>query len=97
MQGVLVQELIILQPMSSDSGAPVVLLSDVSRAEAEILRGLFQAQGITVVLSQEAAGSVMPVDVGAFGKVQLLVSANQAAQARQILAEQAAQPPGTDD
>jgi hypothetical protein len=72
---------------------PVSLVRDVSRAEAEILRGLLEAEGIVVVLSQEAAGSVLPVDVGAFGQVELLVPAEQAQRAREILDATANQPP----
>jgi hypothetical protein len=76
---------------------PVRLMSYISRAQAEILRGLLEAEGITVVLSQEAAGSVLPVDVGAFGQVELLVPADQAARAREILGDVADQPSSSDD
>jgi len=88
---------IILQAMSHSGGRPVSIARDLSRAQAEILRGLLQAQDITVMLSQEAAGSVMPVDVGAFGQVEILVPAEQAARAREILDELADQPPVSDD
>jgi hypothetical protein len=75
---------------------PVTVMSYLSRAQAEILRGLLEAEGITVVLSQEAAGSVLPVDVGAFGQVELLVPADQAARAREILDGVAGQPSSED-
>ena len=83
--------------MSPSGQPPVVIVSDLSRAQAEILRGLLEAQGISVALSQEAAGSVMPVDVGAFGQVEILVAAEQAARAREILDEIAGQPSSSDE
>lgn len=88
---------IILQAMSPDPKAPVIVARDLSRAEAEILRGVLEAQGVTALLSQEAAGSIIPVDVGIFGQVHLLVSAEQAARAREILDEIADQPPSSED
>lgn len=54
--------------------------------QAEILRGLLEAQGISVVLSQEGAGrSAYAVTVGPLGQVQILVPAEQLSAARQIL------------
>ena len=83
--------------MSPSGQPPVAIVSDLSRAQAEILRGLLEAQGISVALSQEAAGSVMPVDVGAFGQVEILVAAEQATRAREILDELDRQPPSSDE
>lgn len=77
---------------TSSNEAPVVVARDIGRAEAEVLRGLLQAQGIPVMLSQEAVGSIVAVDVGAFGQVALLVSASQADEARRILNELEADP-----
>jgi hypothetical protein len=55
---------------------------------AEILRGLLEAQGITVLLSQEGAGHFgYPVTVGRLGLVQILVPKDDAAQAEKILSE----------
>jgi hypothetical protein len=54
--------------------------------QAEILRGLLEAQGISVVLSQEGAGrSAYAVTVGPLGEVQILVPAEELAEARKIL------------
>jgi hypothetical protein len=82
--------------MSPPGEPPVRIARDLSRAQAEILRGLLEAQGIVVMLSQEAAGSVIPVDVGAFGQVDIFVPAEQATRAREILDEVADQPPVSD-
>jgi hypothetical protein len=53
--------------------------------QAELIRGLLEAQEIKVVLSQEGIGRVYATTVGAFGRVQILVSAKDEALARQIL------------
>ena len=63
-----------------------VLISLGGELNAEILRGLLEAQGIEVILSQEGIGhSVYPVSVGLFGKVDILVPASQKEQALQVL------------
>ncbi len=55
---------------------------------AEILRGLLEAQGIEVLISQEGAGHFgYPVTVGRLGAVQILVRVENASQAESILAE----------
>lgn len=72
--------------MSDDRHAlPVRLARDLGRAEAEVLRGLLEAQGVPAFLSQEAVGSVVAVDVGAFGQVDVLVPAERAEEARTVL------------
>jgi hypothetical protein len=53
--------------------------------EAEILRGLLEAQGITVWLSQESAGRAIGLSVGPLGQVDLMVPADQVAEAKRIL------------
>jgi hypothetical protein len=54
--------------------------------QAEILRGLLEAQGISVVLSQEGAGrSAYAVTVGRLGEVEILVPVGELAEARKIL------------
>ncbi|HNT23192.1 MAG TPA: DUF2007 domain-containing protein [Anaerolineales bacterium] len=53
--------------------------------QAEILRGMLEAQGIQVVLSQEGLGQVLQVTLGTLGAVEILVPAGMAEQARQIL------------
>ncbi len=78
---------IILQAMAAETNAPLVSVAQyMNRGEAEILRGLLEAQGIQVSLSQEAVGSsVFPVDVGAFGQVEVLVPPDQAERARKVM------------
>jgi Putative prokaryotic signal transducing protein len=64
-----------------------VVLDEIGGSfQAEILRGLLEAQGIPVVLSQEGAGhSAYAVTVGPLGQVQILVPAEQFSDAREIL------------
>jgi len=57
-------------------------------ARAEILKGLLEAQGIKVVLSQEGIGeSIYPVTVGPLSEIQILVPDSQLQDALQILAD----------
>jgi hypothetical protein len=56
--------------------------------QAEILRGLLEAQGIKVWLSQEGIGhTVFAVTIGSMGKVQILVPNDQIQTARTLLNE----------
>jgi len=54
-------------------------------AEAEILRGLLESNGVSVELSYEAALSAYSVGIGRLARVELMVRADQAALARQVL------------
>lgn len=53
--------------------------------QAELLRGLLEAQGIEVVLNQEGAGRAYGLNIGTLGQVQIMVPSRAAAEARQIL------------
>jgi len=53
--------------------------------QAELLRGMLEAQEIQVVLSQEGAGRVYGLTVGTLGRVQILVPANDAQLAKQLI------------
>jgi len=55
--------------------------------EAELLRGLLEAQGIQVMLSKEAAATVYGLTAGAFSEIEVFVPKSQAAQAKEILDE----------
>jgi Putative prokaryotic signal transducing protein len=64
----------------------VVLETVGGSFQAEILRGLLEAQGVPVVLSQEGAGhSAYAVTVGPLGEVQILVPAEELSNARKVL------------
>jgi hypothetical protein len=53
--------------------------------QAEILKGLLEAQGIMVWLNQEGAAHAYAVAVGTLGMVEILVPSSVAESARQIL------------
>ncbi len=53
--------------------------------QAELLRGLLEAQGIRVWLNQQGAARAYAVAVGTLGLVEILVPTNDAEQARQVL------------
>ena len=65
----------------------VLIKQFYNTAEVEVLRGLLEAQGIQVLLSQEGAAKALGVTVGAMGDTQLLVPADQEAAAREVLRE----------
>lgn len=54
---------------------------------AELLRGLLEAQGIPVMLSQEGAGRAIGLNVGALGEVQVLVPTSSKLKAQQLIEE----------
>lgn len=53
--------------------------------EAEIIRSLLEAQGLTVRLSQESAGAVYAFTVGPLGEVEVMVPENEVVKAREVL------------
>ncbi len=53
--------------------------------QAELLRGLLEAQGIQVILNQEGAGRALGLNVGPLGEVEILVPTSQLESAKQIL------------
>lgn len=63
----------------------VVIETVNGELQAELLRGLFEAQGIPVTLNQEGAGRAYGIGVGALGQVQLLVPSDYAQEAYLIL------------
>jgi len=53
--------------------------------QAEILRGLLEAQGILVWLNPQGAAHAYAVSVGTLGAVELLVPSSSADQAQKVL------------
>lgn len=53
--------------------------------QAEIIKGLLEAQGIMVWLNPQGAARAYAVTVGTLGAVELLVPSSEAEQARQVL------------
>ena len=59
------------------------------QAEALVVRGLLQSEGVTVVLRSGLTPSVYPFSVGEQAEVVLLVSAGDLRRARAVLARRA--------
>lgn len=55
--------------------------------QAELLRGLLEAQGIQVWLNQEGAGHAYGFSVGPMGMVEILVPSHAVQSAQQLLKE----------
>lgn len=55
--------------------------------QAEIIKGLLEAQGITVWLNQEGAAHAYAIEIGSLGTVEILVPTSMVEKARQILDE----------
>jgi len=53
--------------------------------QAEILKGLLEAQGIIVWLNQEGAAHAYAVAIGTLGTVEILVPSSLVEKARQVL------------
>lgn len=53
--------------------------------QAEILKGLLEAQGIMVWLNQEGAAHAYAVSLGTLGMVEILVPSSAVEKARQVL------------
>ncbi len=57
------------------------------RLEAEMVKAALEAEGIPLILSQEAAGSLYPVTFGELARIEAFVSAENLERARAWLAE----------
>jgi hypothetical protein len=55
--------------------------------QAEIIKGLLEAQGIMVWLNQEGAAHAYAIEIGTLGTVEILVPSSMVVEARQILDE----------
>jgi len=53
--------------------------------QAEILKGLLEAQGMRVWLNQEGAAHAYAVAIGTLGLVEILVPTSEVEQAKQVL------------
>jgi hypothetical protein len=76
------------RPASSPSGL-VEARRCRDQAEALVVRGLLESEGIHVVLQSRLAQSVYPFSVGDQGEVLLLVAAADLPRARVVLARRA--------
>lgn len=66
---------------------PVKIATLYDPAEAEVLRGLLEAQGIRVLVSKEAAAQVYGTFVGSMSEIELYVAAEDEAAAKLLVNE----------
>lgn len=62
-----------------------VVYTAAGRIEADIVKGMLEAAGIPVELSQESAGTVYGLTVGAMGLVEILVPEQRADEAKALI------------
>src|SRR5262245_59977674 len=72
------------RPPGEPSGMVEVHRCD--QAEAVVIRGLFESEGIPTLLRSRIAHSVHPFSVGAQGEISVMVPQSAVARARQLLA-----------
>lgn len=72
--------------MSETPQKDIVIIAEVAgNMQAEMLRGLLEAQGIPVMLSEESAARTIGISLPGLGLVQLLVRAEDADAARKVM------------
>ena len=73
--------------MNEDSLSPVVVYVAPNPTAAEVVRAKLASYGIRAAVQYESAGRVLGLFVDGWGETRVLVPAEQAAEARAILAE----------
>jgi len=58
-----------------------------THAEANIIKGLLESQGIPVLIQQEAVGKVYGMTLNGLGQIKVLIPAEKKTEAEQILPE----------
>ena len=66
--------------------ALVAVYTAPGQLQAHIVKGMLEAAGIAVQLSQEGAGAAYGLTVGPLGAVELLVARKDAAEAQALIA-----------
>jgi ribonuclease-3 len=69
-----------------DTGEPVIIFRTQSDVEASIVRGLLEAHGIRSAASSDVPHSIFPLTVNGLGEVRVSVGADDADEARRIIA-----------
>ena len=65
----------------------VTLITVQGELQAELMRGLLQAQGIPIELSEEGVARVYGLNVGPLASVDLLVPQDKLSEAKQVIAD----------
>lgn len=64
---------------------PALLLIAESSLEANLIKSLLEAQGVPVMLRQEAAGAALGLNVGPMGEVEVYVPEDRLQTSREIV------------
>lgn len=64
-----------------------VVATASGKLEADIIKGMLEAQGVETMLSYEAAGTAYGFGVGRLARVEILVREEQSAEAESLLAD----------
>jgi len=70
-----------------DASAPVIVYTAPNPAAAEIVRAKLEYYGLRAALQYESAGRMLGLIIDGWGETRVLVPAEQAEEARRILAE----------
>ncbi len=62
-----------------------VVLTTYNQAQADVLRGLLEAQGVPARLLQEPAARALGLQVGPLGEIQIAVPESREADARAVV------------
>lgn len=68
-------------------GEWVVISKVAGELQAELIRGLLEAQEIPVTLVQEGAGRAIGITTGPLGEVEILVPQQNARQSQEIISD----------
>jgi ribonuclease-3 len=73
--------------VTANPSDPVIVFRTASDIEAWVVRGLLDAHGIHTMMSADTPRSIFPVAVSGLGEVSLVVRADDADEARQVIDE----------
>jgi hypothetical protein len=81
------------KPVARADADGLVEIHRCDQQEAMVVKGLFESEGIPLLLRSRLAHSVHPFTVGAQGEVVILVPSAAAARAARLLARRRPEPP----
>ncbi len=68
-----------------DLGKPKMIFTTWERAEAEIIKGIIEGQGITCMLSSDITHMVYPFSMDGLGEIRIYVSEEKAEEALELI------------
>ena len=74
-------------PSMADTGDLTIIFRTQSDVEASVVRGLLETHGIQALLASDVPHTVFPLSIDGLGEVRLSVRQDQAADAKQLIAD----------